>query len=248
VLRPNTGLLAGVTTVTGFDDLVPRRYAALAAALDLDELNRSRAPSAATVNLARRCAATVLAADRPPTGVALAPVERLRGPHVWALDVDGAHPLAGWYGAARPVADQAAALGQLARGEVPDGVVLLEGLAAPTGEPASAPLPLTVRREVAEVVTVASDRDRPGWVVVRELADQGWRASVDGQRVAVAVADGTFLAVPVPAGRHEVELRYRPVSWSVGWGLAALGLLRLLGYAAAAIRRRPVPHSPSAQS
>ncbi len=238
VLRPNTGMLAGIATVTGFDDLRPRRLAALVAALDLDELNRSRAPSAATTSLARRCAATVLAADRPITGERLDPVAGLQGPHLWAARLAGAHPLAGWYGAARPVPDQAAALGWLAAGEVPDGVVLLEGLAAPQGEPADAPVPLAVVRDRPEVIAVTAEQARAGWVVVRELADPGWRALVDGRPVPTAIADGMFIAVPVGAGRHTVRLEYRPLEWLIARWLAGLGLVTLLGCLAAAIRPR----------
>jgi hypothetical protein len=240
VLRPNTGMLAGVATVTGFDDLRPRRLAALGAALDLDELNRSRAPSAATASLARRCAATVLAADRPLAGDRLEPVAGLQGPHLWAARLDGAHPLAGWYGAARPVPDQAAALALLASGGVPDGVVLLEGLAFPEGEPAPAPVPLAVVRDRPEVIAVTTDQSRAGWVVVRESADAGWRALVDGRPVAQAIADGTFVAVPVKAGRHAVRLEYRPHEWVLGGWLAVLGSVVLLGVVATSLRRRPV--------
>jgi hypothetical protein len=245
VLRPNTGMLAGIATVTGVDDLRPRRLAALGAALDLDELNRSRAPSARTANLARRCAATVLAADRPIAGERLEPVTALQGPHLWAARLDGAHPLAGWYGAARPVPDQAAALGLLASGGVPDGVVLLEGAAAPEGEPAPAPVPLAVVRDRPERIAVTAEQPRAGWVVVRELADPGWRALVDGRRVATAVADGMFIAVPVGAGRHAVRLEYRPLEWLIARWLAGLGLLAILASLVVAVRPGAAPiHSP----
>jgi hypothetical protein len=150
VLRPNTGMLAGVATVSGFDDLRPRRLAALTVALEFDRLNATRAPLPATARLAARCAATVLAADRRFGGDRLAPVAALQGPHLWAARLDGAHPLAGWCGAARPVRDQASALDQPAAGEVPDGVVLIEGLAGPAGEPAPAPVALAVERDRPE--------------------------------------------------------------------------------------------------
>ena len=237
-LRPNTGLLAGVATVTGFDDLVPRRYAGLAAALDLDTLNRTRVPTAATTRLARRCAATVLAADRPIAGPSLLPVDALQGPNLWAARLPGAHPFAAWYGTARPAADQAEALALLAGGDVPDGTVVLEKLAAPAGVDGGGPLPLTVRRERPERIALASERASPGWVVVRESVDPGWRATVDGRRAALAVADGMFLAVPVAAGRHEVELRYRPREWVAGQWLAGVGAVLLTGLLWFA-RRRP---------
>jgi hypothetical protein len=241
VLRPNTGMLAGIATVTGFDDLRPRRLAALAIALELDRLNATRSPSPATLRLAGRCAATVLAADRPLAGDRLAPVAGLQGPHLWAARLDGVHPLAGWYGAARPVRDQAAALQSIADGGVPDGVVLLEGLAAPTGEPAPAPVPLHLVRDRPEAITATAEQPRAGWVVVRELADPGWRALVDGRRAATATADGMFLAVPVEGGRHVVQLEYRPREWLLAGWLAALGAVAFLGCTVASLRRPAAP-------
>jgi hypothetical protein len=54
-------------------------------------------------------------------------------------------------------------------------------------------------------------------VVVSEKHYPGWRAEIDGAEAVVRAANGTFLAVEVPAGRHEVRLRYRP-----GWLTTAL--------------------------
>jgi len=62
------------------------------------------------------------------------------------------------------------------------------------------------------------DADGAGYLVVRESFARGWRASVDGTGAPVLRANGKHRAVPVPPGRHEVDLRYVPPG--LGWGLA----------------------------
>ena len=68
--------------------------------------------------------------------------------------------------------------------------------------------------------------DGEGYLVIRESFALHWVASVDGSEVRVLRANGKHQAVPVPAGRHEVVLRYRPPG--LGLGLAGTGLGALL--------------------
>ena len=50
----------------------------------------------------------------------------------------------------------------------------------------------------------------PGLVVIRQTWYPGWSAYVDGQRAPLLEAWGFLDAVPVSAGRHVIELKYRP--------------------------------------
>lgn len=68
-----------------------------------------------------------------------------------------------------------------------------------------------------------------GYLVITDAWAPGWRATVDGDAAEVVRANYLVRAVRVPAGEHEVQLRYRPLSWVVG---AALSLLAAAGYAA----------------
>jgi uncharacterized membrane protein YfhO len=56
---------------------------------------------------------------------------------------------------------------------------------------------------------------------------RAWRARVDGQAMAVEVADGHLVGVPVPAGAHEVEIRWSSSPLIVG-SLVSLGALALV--------------------
>jgi hypothetical protein len=70
--------------------------------------------------------------------------------------------------------------------------------------------------------------------------DGGWRGLVGGRRAAIE-RDGVLVALPVPAGRHEVVLLYRPTSWLVGLGLAAAALTALVALGLAPPRRPQDP-------
>jgi len=74
-----------------------------------------------------------------------------------------------------------------------------------------------VRRYVVEA-------DGAGHLVTRDSFARGWTATVDGAPARVLRANGKHIAVPVPAGRHEVVLRYRPPGWLEGLAGSALAV------------------------
>jgi hypothetical protein len=50
--------------------------------------------------------------------------------------------------------------------------------------------------------------EQPTWLAVREPYYPNWQATIDDRSAEVRPAGGFFLAVRVPAGEHEVMLRY----------------------------------------
>ena len=99
-------------------------------------------------------------------------------------------------------------------------------------------LRLTPDRVVLDVRASA-----PGFVVLADAFDPGWRATVDGRAAAIFRANVAFRAVPVPAGRHVVEMVYRPRGVLFGLMLSVAGLLVILGLGRVAARgaRRGTP-------
>ncbi len=61
-----------------------------------------------------------------------------------------------------------------------------------------------MNREVLEVETTG-----PALLLLTENFYPAWRARVDAEPTPILRADLTFRAVPVPSGKHEVELVYR---------------------------------------
>jgi hypothetical protein len=62
----------------------------------------------------------------------------------------------------------------------------------------------------------------------------GWRATLDDQPVPLRTANGAFQAIEVPAGRHEVKVYFRCVTFEIG---AAITIVALI--ACWAILRKP---------
>jgi hypothetical protein len=71
-------------------------------------------------------------------------------------------------------------------------------------------------------VVLEAETSAPGVVVLLEGFDPGWRVRLDGQPAELLRANLAFRAVAVPAGRHRIEMTYRP--WGLLAGLAAAGL------------------------
>lgn len=76
--------------------------------------------------------------------------------------------------------------------------------------------PASIARYTANHVAVDVATDRPGYVVLSDVWFPGWEAFVDGQPAPNLRANVAFRAVPVTAGAHRVEWRYRPRGAAVG--------------------------------
>jgi hypothetical protein len=145
-------------------------------------------------------------------------------------------PLPRFYavGTSRVVAEPAS-YGALADpGFDPEREVLLAPPAteARGGEPFAGRLRLLERS--ANRLSLDAELSRDGFAVLVEAWDPGWRAWVDGQPAPVMRANVLFRAVAVPAGRHRLELLYRPPA--VAWG-AAIAAAALAVAGALALRR-----------
>lgn len=89
-----------------------------------------------------------------------------------------------------------------------------------------------------EEISITVTSDVPGYLVVFDTFYPGWEAVVDGQPAPLLRADLTFRAVPVPSGRYQVELRYRPAMLRLGLGISAAAWVVWAGLLVAARRRR----------
>lgn len=88
--------------------------------------------------------------------------------------------------------------------------------------------------EAPDRVTIEASLDGPGHVVLVDGHDPRWTATVDGRSVPLLRANVGFRAVEVSAGRHVVEMRYRPAAALAG---AALSLVSLAATAVVGLRR-----------
>jgi len=80
----------------------------------------------------------------------------------------------------------------------------------------------------ADRLRIETDTSRPALLLVSEPADPGWKVTIDGQEQAWHRVDYHLRAVPIPAGRHLVEYRYRPTSLLLGAGISLATVLLLI--------------------
>jgi Bacterial membrane protein YfhO len=95
-----------------------------------------------------------------------------------------------------------------------------------------------IRRYENEAVDVDAALDAPGTLVLADSFDAGWRAYVDGKETRIFRANAFFRAVSLPAGKHRVEFRYEPLSFTVGAGVSLATLCGLLLWTAILQRAR----------
>jgi hypothetical protein len=82
-----------------------------------------------------------------------------------------------------------------------------------------------IRDETSERIALHTRGAEPGVVVLTDAWFPGWLAEVDGVEARVLRANVAFRGVAVPAGDHEILLRYSPRSLRNGAVLAALAAL-----------------------
>ena len=95
-------------------------------------------------------------------------------------------------------------------------------------------LPAGSRSSRAEVARETGGRidlraEGPGFLVVTEGWDRGWRATVDDLPVPLLRANAVHMGVVLGAGTHRVELTHLPRGLTAGLVLAGLGALALVG-------------------
>ena len=110
----------------------------------------------------------------------------------------------------------------------PRNVAVVEG-AVPFRGPARSEPAGTVRvveyRSPRLVLDVESPQ--PAFLVTSEAHYPGWRAFLDGVEKPITMTNAAFRGLPVPAGRHRVEMRFEPaiLARSAAVSMAGLALL-----------------------
>jgi hypothetical protein len=154
------------------------------------------------------------------------------------FELPDAPPRASLVGDFEVVSDADAALEAVTAGSFdPEATVVLER--EPGVEPGEAASSGRATYEAVgeQAARIEVDTPEPALLLVRNVYDPNWRATVDGRPVDVLAADYIVQAVPVPAGTHTVELRY--IDPSIAYGLigSALVLSALVAVAYVAFRR-----------
>jgi hypothetical protein len=103
----------------------------------------------------------------------------------------------------------------------PKHEAIVEGVPEPAaaGEPAGT---VAVLEYGLQQVRLSVESERPAYLVTSETHYPGWRAYVDGRPQPIYYTNVAFRGFPVPAGRHQILMRFEaPLFW---WSLAASAL------------------------
>ena len=114
---------------------------------------------------------------------------------------------------------------------------------APVSNRASADVVVKPRGEGR--IDIVADVPAPGFIFLNDILVPGWRAKVDGVDAKIYRADYLFMAIPVGAGKHMIEVRYRPSGVRMGMWITLLSVaLLLLSLAFDMARRRTAEMAP----
>jgi uncharacterized membrane protein YfhO len=91
-------------------------------------------------------------------------------------------------------------------------------------------------RYTPQQVEATTDADGPMFLVLSQTFHPGWAATIDGQPAPILSANVAFQAIEVPAGQHNIALRFRPRSFQAGVWISGATLLGLLVVVARRVR------------
>ncbi len=100
------------------------------------------------------------------------------------------------------------------------------------GEPFAEEMPdpmseaiVTITQYEPEQVTIHTESDDDGLLILSDAYYPGWETAVDGKIAPLYQADGLFRGVIVPAGEHEVTFEFSGNSYKIGRTISLIGLL-----------------------
>jgi hypothetical protein len=97
-----------------------------------------------------------------------------------------------------------------------------------------APAPGRVLRveRAPSLVRIEAESAGEGLLVLNDAYWPGWQARIDGRPVEILCADTAVRAIPWPAGRHMLIMRYEPPELRIGIATSAVGALGLVAVTA----------------
>jgi hypothetical protein len=126
----------------------------------------------------------------------------------------------------------------------------LDSLRISRHPPESAPVPGRVEITGFEpnAISLRARVERASFVVVSEVYYPGWEAYVDGVPAPILAGNHILRAIPVAAGEHDIQLRYRPASFRRGLLLSLITLAAIAVFCVFRRRPQPEPRSSEARS
>jgi len=91
--------------------------------------------------------------------------------------------------------------------------------------------PVSVIEYTNHRVVMESEAPAPAFLVSSDTFYPGWRAFIDGREEPLVLTNAAFRGLPVPAGRHRIEMRFEPAILGYGAAASVAGWLLVLAAA-----------------
>ncbi len=197
-LNANKNIVAGVPSYTGTIGYMPRRFARFAAAFGMPRESILIYPSDAIEDSRFLDLSAVRYIFKEGGGVRSRPSALSRLNIAYAYEV---------------VPDEQVLLDKLSSTgfDHHQTVLVTKDLKLPLAESDPRPIStIAIASQGRDFLRTSFIAERPGLILFNESYDEGWRVFVDGKEAEIIPANYNFMAVAVPAGRHEIEFRYEP--------------------------------------
>ena len=128
------------------------------------------------------------------------------------------------------VADRQTSLNRISQGGFrPGRTAIVEGDLAPRSEASDdATGSATLVSFAPDRISYTAESSDDGFLVMSEVYDPGWSAFLDGEQVPLYPTDVGLRGIVLPAGSHDVELRYQPLSLRLGFAVTVIAHVVLL--------------------
>ena len=227
-LPARLGEMAGLRDIRGYDAVDPVRL--------MEVMEVASVPKASKALYARTQWFVPKVSSAPPDGIRLSPVldmlgvryvilrgtpfpemakTRIQSPDYWVPENRAALPRAFIPARVELAPDAADRLAKMASSEFdPRKVAYVE---TPVDLPAACRGAAEIVAEIPTHVTVSARMETAGLLVLADLWDSGWNATINGHPAPILRANHAIRGVVLPAGTSTVEFCYAPASWT--WGI-----------------------------
>lgn len=97
----------------------------------------------------------------------------------------------------------------------------------------------SVIREAPCEIEIQATMETPGVLILSDSWHPGWSATVNGRAQPILRCNTALRGVELPAGEHQIVMRFRPVTLPLGQSLAAAGTVILIAMLIVARRQSP---------
>ncbi len=95
-------------------------------------------------------------------------------------------------------------------------------------QPASDSRHIGIRQDDGQILRITTESDKDELLVISDQNYPGWQATLDAKPVSIGEANIFARTIFLPAGKHELSMRFAPPSVTIGFAVAAAAAISLI--------------------